>query len=236
MSGTNGITDEMLMSYVDGELPPEDAALVGRAAGDPEIARRIEGLRRSRAATRDAFAAVLAEPPPDRLVEAILPVRRPWPAWRGPALPLAATLALVIGLGSYWLGRLSMPENLAARAGSPELASALGTQPSGTPVAIGAARLTLTGTYPVADGLCRSFALASGGETLRGVGCDHGKGWRAELLVADTIAAHGATPASGAAAELVEGFLDSAGAGAALSPAEEAERLAGRRPPPGPLR
>lgn len=223
MSGASRITDEMLMAYVDGELPPEDAALVVRAAAEPDIARRIETFRRSRAATHDAFAAWLAEPPPPQLVAAVLPARRP--AWRA-AMPLAACLVLAIGLGSYWLGRQTAPETLAATAGSPAFAAALGTQPSGTAIAVGGARLTITGTYPVADGLCRSFALAGESEALRGVGCNHGQGWRTELLVADTAAATGTTPASGPAAELVAGYLDSAGATPVLDPAEEARRLA----------
>lgn len=224
MSGTSRITDEMLMAYVDGELPPEDAALVARAGAEPEIARRIEAFRHSRTTTRDAFAAWLAEPPPAELIAAVSPARRP--AWRT-ALPLAACLVLAIGLGSYWLGRQTAPETLAATASSPEVAAALGAQPSGTSIVVHGTRLTLTGTYPVADGLCRSFALAGESEALRGVGCNHGQGWRTELLVAETAAAGGTTPASGPAAELVEGYLDGAGAGAVLDPAEEARRLAG---------
>jgi hypothetical protein len=228
MSGEAKITrdeipDEMLMAYVDGELPPEIAAAVEHAAAEPGIARRIDGFRRSRAATRDAFAALRDAPPPEHLLAAILPARRP--TWRSrTALPLAAALALAIGVGGYWAGRLSAPETLAAVAGSPAVTTALGRQASGAPLDIGPAHLLLTGTYPIPDGLCRSFTLASESEALRGVGCDHGGGWRAELLVADTV---GTAPASGQAAELVEGFLDSAGAGAALTPDEETRRLKG---------
>jgi hypothetical protein len=218
------ITDEMLMAYVDGELPPEIAAAVEHAAAEPGIARRIDGFRRSRAATRDAFAALRDAPPPEPLLAAILPARRA--AWRSrAALPLAAALALVLGLGSYWAGRLSAPETLAAVAGSPAVIAALGEQSSGAPLDIGSAQLVLTGTYPIPEGLCRSFTLANESEALRGVGCERGGGWRTELLVRDTT---GVAPASGQAAELVEGFLDNAGAGPALPSAEEAQRLNGR--------
>ncbi|QJP12285.1 hypothetical protein G3545_00585 [Starkeya sp. ORNL1] len=217
------ITDEMLMAYVDGELPPEIAAAVEHAAAEPGIARRIDGYRRSRTATRDAFATLLDAPPPERLLAAILPARRP--AWRSrAALPLAAALALVLGLGSYWVGRLSAPETLTGVAGSPAVATALGRQPSGAPLGIGPAQLVLSGTYLIKDGLCRSFTLTSESEALRGVGCDHGRGWRTELLVAATVET---APASGSAAELVEGFLESAGAGAALTPDAEAQHLKG---------
>ena len=226
MSGEARITDEMLMAYVDGELPPEIAAAVERAAAEPQMARRINGFRRSRSATREAFAGLLDTPPPAHLVATVMPPRRP--AWRSrTALPLAAALVLVIGIGGYWAGRLSgqAPDSLTAVAGSQALIMALGTQPSGAPLDIGAARLMLTGTYPISDGLCRSFALTRGSEALRGAGCDHGGGWRTELLVTDSTARAGAAPASGLAAELVDGFLDSAGAGAALPPAEEKLRL-----------
>jgi hypothetical protein len=93
------------------------------------------------------------------------------------------------------------------------------------PLDIGPAQLVPTGTYPIKDGLRRSFILANESEALRCVGRERGDGWRTELLVRDTA---GAAPASGQAAELVEGFLDSAGVDPALLLAEEAQRLNGR--------
>ncbi len=227
MSGEARITDEMLMAYVDGELPPEVAAAVERAAAEPQIARRIDGFRRSRAATREAFAGLLrcaaacasGSLPSCRRAgrhgATALPCRSPprwlWSSGSGATGP-AGYLSRRRTTWRRWPARRRWQRRWARSRAAPRSISAL-------------ARLVLTGTYPIPDGLCRSFALTRGSEALRGVGCDHGGGWRTELLVTDTTATAGAAPASGPAAELVDGFLDSAGAGAALPPAEEAGRL-----------
>lgn len=229
--------DEMLMAYVDGELSAVDASAVERAAAaDPRLADRIATYHRTRLAAQTAFAGLTAAPPPDRLTEALRPRgRQAGPAplgWRGSALPtaalpLAATLALVAGLGGFLAGRMIVNDGgeLTARAASPTVLSALAHQPGGTPLQLDGARLTATGTYAVTGGLCRAFTLEGQGAAVRGVACDFGAGWRPELVVSAPTT-NAAQTASGAAEAALEGYLDAAGASAALEPAEEARRLA----------
>ncbi|MGE0726277.1 MAG: anti-sigma factor, partial [Alphaproteobacteria bacterium] len=112
--------DETLVAFVDGELDEDKRAAVASAIEtDPETAARVRAFRDSAVLVRAAFADVVDEPVPDRLIQAargrpaegaaVVPLRR-----RGGmslrhwlALPLAASLAaLAIGLGAgYWAGK-----------------------------------------------------------------------------------------------------------------------------------
>ena len=102
---------EILVAYVDKELPPAQAAAVEAALMQNAAAREtVRQLRLSAASAAHAFDAVLNEPVPDRLLLAAgaggaapLPRRRHWSMRR--LLPLAATLAaLAVGLaGGYGL-------------------------------------------------------------------------------------------------------------------------------------
>ena len=111
-------SDEMLMAYADGELDSDSAGAVARAAANnSQVAARIEAFRASRQAAREAFADVLAEPPPDRLLATLrtgastmgtdaavvtLPRRRRLPMTM---LPLAAAIVLAAALGIFLTGR-----------------------------------------------------------------------------------------------------------------------------------
>jgi hypothetical protein len=67
------VSDEMLMAFVDGELEPQAAEEVARAiAAEPGLAQRADAFRTSRRLARDAFAPVMAEPVPERLVDTIM--------------------------------------------------------------------------------------------------------------------------------------------------------------------
>src|SRR5512135_2932910 len=118
------ISEETLMAYADGELDAAAAAQVEAAIrGDPELAARLARQRTLRARLRDAFDAELAEPVPQRLVDAAM---RPAPAaskvvpldaarqgragraghafaWRRASLPLAAAASLLLGIGAGFL-------------------------------------------------------------------------------------------------------------------------------------
>jgi len=64
--------DVMLMAYVDGEVDAATAREIEAAmAADPSVAARAQRMRDSAAITRSAFADVLHEPVPDRLVAAL---------------------------------------------------------------------------------------------------------------------------------------------------------------------
>jgi anti-sigma factor RsiW len=65
------VSDETLMAYADGEADAATRAIVEAAMrDDPEIRRRIEEHRALRETMRGAFSEVLAEPVPQRLIDA----------------------------------------------------------------------------------------------------------------------------------------------------------------------
>src|SRR5690242_17654184 len=113
--------DDLLMAYADGELEPERAAaLETRLASDRAARNKVHRYRETAALVRAAFARDLDEVVPPSMEAAIrragetaspsriLPFR---PRLRVVgrarfALPLAASLALIIGLGGgWWMGR-----------------------------------------------------------------------------------------------------------------------------------
>ncbi len=66
------VDDVMLMAYVDGEVDATTAREIEAAlAGDPALALRVQHLRDSAMMARGAFAEVLHEPIPDRLIAAL---------------------------------------------------------------------------------------------------------------------------------------------------------------------
>ncbi len=94
------IPDETLMAYADGTLAPEEATRVARGvAADPVLAERLGQLRAGGEAARGAFAGVLQEPVPDRLLAVLqrsapqAPVLQPVPAAEDRAARHAAIAA-----------------------------------------------------------------------------------------------------------------------------------------------
>lgn len=66
------VDDVMLMAYVDGEIDAATAREIEKAvAGDATLALRVQHLRDSAMMARGAFAEVLHEPVPDRLIAAL---------------------------------------------------------------------------------------------------------------------------------------------------------------------
>lgn len=115
----NSIDDITLMAYVDGELDPATCAEVEAVLADnPELRRKVCGLRESTALVRSAFNHVLYSPMPEFSAgreRVVVPLRdsagknrqRVWSGWPR-VLPLAASLAaLVVGasLGHYFTER-----------------------------------------------------------------------------------------------------------------------------------
>jgi hypothetical protein len=65
------IPDEVLMAYVDGELPAEERARIEAAMqSDADVARRVAQQKKLRTDLRAAFDGVLREPVPERLLAA----------------------------------------------------------------------------------------------------------------------------------------------------------------------
>lgn len=66
------ISDEQIMAYADGELDPQEAALVEQAiAVDPALAEKVARHRALRAKVSKAYAGTLDEPVPERLLAAV---------------------------------------------------------------------------------------------------------------------------------------------------------------------
>jgi hypothetical protein len=69
----DGFSDETLMMFADGVLDDATTEAVVRALeADPQLAERLEAFMLTRDGLRGAFADVLTEKPPQRLVDAIM--------------------------------------------------------------------------------------------------------------------------------------------------------------------
>jgi surface antigen len=114
------LSPDILVAYVDGELPAEQMDMVEQTLGHDDAAREtVRLLRLSADVAARAYAGVLDEPVPERLVTAARRAgakaseasrRRRQPAW---LIPLAASLAalaaslaaLILGLAGGYVWR-----------------------------------------------------------------------------------------------------------------------------------
>jgi hypothetical protein len=230
------VSEEMLMAYADGELDRDTAAEVARAAAsDPELRVRVARLHETRTLTREAYGDVIDEPVPERLIAAASAGRRKRAGvgWRNVWLPLgAAAFASVAGflVAAVWLpGDAGVPD-LGGFDGLAEIVARLPSGASATvPLAGGAVTLAPTGTYATPDGYCRSFAVkpqSTAAAPWRGVECLHGDRWTVDMAIRDPGAGGDVfAPASAAATQALDAFLDAAGAGGAVGPAHEQELI-----------
>lgn len=95
------IDDTTLHAYVDGQLPPAEAAQVARWLQDqPEAAARVQAWQAQRLGLQALHAQLLTEPMPAALLAALRPPPRRWPVRIGPWGPqaLAASVLLVLGV------------------------------------------------------------------------------------------------------------------------------------------
>lgn len=190
------MNEQTLMAYLDGELNAAEQTEAEREiAADPALAERVRVQQALRARLQAAYAPVLDEPAPQRLLDALdAPVqvvdlaaareaRQPrrrwqWPEWGAMA---ASVLAGVVG-GQLMLGandplRTARDGSLVAggplaRALSEQLASA---PPEGAPVRIGTSFLARSGNY------CRSFVLERDAP-MAGLACREGDDWKLQLV------------------------------------------------------
>ena len=183
---------ETLMAYADGELDAETRrAIEAEMAVDPEVAQEIERHRAMRAEVGGAFAGVLDEPVPDRLLraakktapQAAQPPRRQWswPEWTS----IAASLLLGVLAGRALLPASGGEKNRIITAGidgrivaSGALAQALSEQLSSEDTAdidIGLTFRSKSGEY------CRTFG-ARGDLALVGFACREAELWRVDML------------------------------------------------------
>ncbi len=228
-------SDDILMAYADGELDPAERAAIEQAMRtDPAVAAAVERHRALRADVAAAFAGILDEPVPARLLQpapaavvSLADVREKrrrwsWPEWGA----LAATL--VVGVLA---GRM-VPGGAPAIAGNGnqvvahgELASALDRQVGGN--AEGAVKVGVS--FAARDGAyCRGFVMG----TSAGLACREGGQWRIPVLAeAEKEAAGGYRQAGSALPPAVLDAIDARIADKPLDAAgEEAARARGWQP------
>jgi anti-sigma factor RsiW len=209
---TMAVTEEMIMAYADGELDATGAAQVEAAmAADAEIVRQVEAHRSLRASFAGAFAGVLNEPVPERLVAA---ASKPTPtadnvvslanfrsrsepaARQGPSRwaqfgAIAATLMVGLFVGRLWMVQPSAPLAVGqdgAIAARGQLATALNDQlASGGQAGNGAAgdqAVKIGVSFRSTDNsYCRTFQLNQG-RGVAGVACREPKGWAVRMAMA----------------------------------------------------
>jgi Predicted transmembrane transcriptional regulator (anti-sigma factor) len=177
---------EILMAYADGELDAETRrAIEAEMAVDPQLAQEIERHRALRAEVGGAFARVLEEPVPDRLLRAATKktqTRRQWswPEWTS----IAASLLIGVLAGRALLPQQDRASEMIVAeldgrviAGG-ALAQALSEQLSsqdGATVDIGLSFRAKSGEY------CRTFGTR-GADPVAGFACREAEVWRIEML------------------------------------------------------
>jgi hypothetical protein len=201
--------DETLMAYADGELnAPRSAEIAAAAERDPALQRRIERHRMLRARLSGAFATVLDQPVPERMVAAARgttatdPVtkasrrgevlqfptrgaRMPGTAWRGREWGAMAASVLLGVVISWKLFAPAEPELLAARGGAlvarGPLAAALEQQLASLQRPEDGVLIGVT--FKARDGsYCRSFTLRA--TRTAGLACRVDENWQVAVTAA----------------------------------------------------
>jgi hypothetical protein len=244
-------TDEDLMAYADGELAEDRAASLDMAlAGDADLAERFSLFVETRMISADALRPMLAEPVPAHLVQRVrdlaaaaeathaVPMAdatvvafpasaQNRPLWQ---LPIAASLALAVGLGAgFALRGPEAPGTLLeiAAVTDPAIAQALFTLASGESASLaGGARFEAITTYLADDyALCREFEYdPTSGTTFVSIACHDGQKWQVRLSIAAAATDEtGYAPAS--SLEALDAYLTATNASAPMTPADETTAL-----------
>jgi hypothetical protein len=151
--------------------------------------------------------------------------RRLMPIWQ---LPIAASIALVVGFAVGWSGAPDDPRGglRLASLDDPALVSALDIQKAGARVRIGeGAKVSLIASFLGTDGaLCRAFEHAAGGKGMVAVACHRDAASTVDFAVAPPAAdAEGYVRAS--SLDAPDAWLTVTKAGPPLSEAEETAAL-----------
>jgi len=229
--------DETLMAYADGELDAVQRAEIATAADqDPALARRVEKHRALRAQVAGAFASVVDQPLPARLLSAAngdtVAVSEARAPRSGKILRFPSSGSRAPGLGVLIAWQLFAPSDqglMVARNGAlvarGVLANALDKQLASDqrpeePVQIGV-------TFRARDGgFCRSFTLR--GTKTAGLACRAGGEWQVAATGVADIPAGQVQQAAAALPAAILSAIETRRAGDALDAAgEENARLGG---------
>lgn len=236
--------DEMLMAYADGELDAVLRAEISAAIErDPVLAGRVERHRALRAEVAEAYATVLDQPVPERLLAAANgPVSRraevvPFPArntsvagrrWAGREWAAMAA-SLVLGVLLSWkIFAPSEPTLISAHGGAlvarGALAHALDSQLASTQRTADIVQIGLT-FRSKQGGYCRSFLVRKAGTA--GLACREGGEWRIPVTAAAQLPEQGLRQAASPPSAVLAA-VDERIAGEALDAAgEQNARLGG---------
>ena len=202
------ISDETLMAYADGEADAATRASIEAAMrDDPEIAGRVALHRAMRETLQGAFATVIEEPVPERLIAAARGQAPPATASTPSAVadlagarnaaqrkveasagrrwqPAALAACLLLGLSAgylTWHGPAPLIEaNADGLIAGAALAKALSSQLSDDRSA-GLVAVTGLSFRNKAGGYCRTFSLSADGAS--GLACRDGARWKINALV-----------------------------------------------------
>lgn len=232
-----GITDQLLMAYVDGELAPDLAALIlSRLETEPDLLARLEQHQQLRRQLSALYSPVMSEPLPPGLTAllskdgaaTVTPLRRPtgtmkvfsrlgggWPIW-------AAAAACLLGVG---LSEMRHAGDTVARSGDGRILAAgplarsleqtLAADATASGAKIMASFQDRTGRY------CRVFQESG---LQDGVACKEGGRWQVIALAASAAATppvQGYRQASSALAPSVAAAVDELQGVGALTPEQE---------------
>jgi hypothetical protein len=242
--------DEILMAYADGELDEAQRAAISAAVEkDPELARRVERHRATRARVAGAFARVLDQPLPEKLITAArgadavsaagskerrgevvqfpsrasVPQARRWGAREWAAM--AASLVLGVLASWQWLAPQEpyMSPRNGALVASGGLATALDAQLASAQREDDAVQIGVSFRSRAGE-FCRSFALREAGTA--GLACRAGDEWRISVTAAAAEASGGMRQAAAAAPAVLK-EIEARISGEPLDAAGEKAALAG---------
>lgn len=221
------IADEKFFAWLDGELPPEEAALVeAEVAKSPELARAAEQHRAMRARLKAAFDVVSASPVPEKLrpradvIDFSAAKRaRQQRRWNSSAqwAAMAATLAIGIVGGTMITSGGSGPVEVqggrlyAAAALNHALDTELASTPANSAVRIGLTFRDQNGA------ICRTFSDPQSS----GLACRDGSRWQLRGLFAAPEGQSGAYRMAGGMDPNLAALVDSSMAGEPFDAAHE---------------
>jgi hypothetical protein len=191
---TQPISDETLMRFADGDLPPVEQALVAAAiAGDPELAKRLEPFRFTRERLARAYDVTLEIP--EQLINALPPTNGPtlsrpilWvlffrrPNIRRGLLGVALLTLLTSAVGGWLLRDGLRPHQAGAIAA---MQRALDETPSHSTTRLeNGTSMKLTSTFAsIQKRWCREYVMLYSNSTqAAGVACRGANGiWKVEI-------------------------------------------------------